>query len=143
MSGYETCEQIRQTYSAAELPIIMMMTMCVSEEIIHCFKSGANDYLPKPFIGQELVARIEARLRLRRLELRSKSILSKVEVEILRYYNSNPGTTRRAIVDLMNLEREHPIVEKTLANHITSILRKTTASRMNEAVTVAKRNSWI
>ncbi|GMK36993.1 hypothetical protein PCCS19_00460 [Paenibacillus sp. CCS19] len=143
VSGNEMCVQLRQSYSPEELPIIMMMSMCVPEEIIQCFKSGANDYLPKPFIGQELIARIEARLRLRRLELRSKSILSKVEVEVLRYYSSNPGASRRAIVELMNHDREHPIAEKTLANHITSILRKTTCSRMYEAVAVAKRNSWI
>ncbi|PWW06537.1 DNA-binding response OmpR family regulator [Paenibacillus cellulosilyticus] len=143
MSGYETCEHIRQKYSSAELPIIMMMPMCVPEEIMHSFKSGANDYLPKPFIGQELIARMEARLQLRKLELRSKSILSKVEVEVLRYYSSHPGSTRKAMLDRINMEREHPITEKTLANHITSILRKTAASRMNEAVAAAKRNHWI
>jgi DNA-binding response OmpR family regulator len=56
-SGLEVCRALRKANVATP---ILMMTARDSPEIIHeGFKAGANDYLPKPFPFELLLAKIE------------------------------------------------------------------------------------
>ncbi len=64
--GFEVCRDIR---SQSNVPIIMLTARGDVNDRIHGLKLGADDYLPKPFEADELVARIETVLRRgRRLE---------------------------------------------------------------------------
>ena len=64
MSGYEVCRIIREKYTSAELPIIMLTAKDRDTDLVAGFKSGANDYLPKPFSQSELIARINSHIEL-------------------------------------------------------------------------------
>jgi two-component system response regulator RegX3 len=61
MNGYEICDRIRK--DDRDLAIIMLTAKTSDEEIIEGLKSGADDYVSKPFSIQQLVLRIEAVLR--------------------------------------------------------------------------------
>ncbi|MBM0744891.1 response regulator transcription factor (plasmid) [Phormidium sp. CLA17] len=62
MNGLDVCEQIRK--SPKKEPLIMMLTAKASEgDRIMGYTAGADDYLPKPFSPQELIARVRAMLR--------------------------------------------------------------------------------
>jgi len=63
--GYEVCAEIRQRHSAADLPVLFLSARSRLEDVIHGFSAGGNDYVLKPFLGQELVARVEAQMRQR------------------------------------------------------------------------------
>lgn len=58
MSGYEVCRKLRENSSAFELPVLMLTAKATTEDIVMGFKAGANDYLPKPFEPEELLARV-------------------------------------------------------------------------------------
>ena len=64
MSGYEVCEKIREKYLPSELPIIMITAKNQLQDIVHGLSLGANDYLPKPFHKEELLARIKTQVDL-------------------------------------------------------------------------------
>lgn len=64
MSGYEVCEKIRETYSATQLPVLMLTAKNQVSDLVDGFTSGANDYLPKPFSKNELLMRVKAHLEL-------------------------------------------------------------------------------
>lgn len=70
MSGYQVCEQLREQYDHAQLPIIMLTALTQSDDRIRGFAAGANDYLSKPFNKQELAARIKAHLSASKAEQR-------------------------------------------------------------------------
>lgn len=67
MSGYEVCQKIRERYPAAELPVVMLTAKNQVMDLVAGFEAGANDYLPKPFSKNELLARIQTHLRLARV----------------------------------------------------------------------------
>lgn len=67
MSGYEVCEKIREKYLPSELPIIMITAKNQLQDIVQGLDLGANDYLPKPFHKDELLARIKTQLDLHRI----------------------------------------------------------------------------
>ncbi len=64
MSGYEVCERIREIYLPSELPIIMITAKNQLQDIVQGLSIGANDYLPKPFHKEELLARIKTQVDL-------------------------------------------------------------------------------
>ncbi|WP_459925535.1 ATP-binding response regulator [Desulfatiferula olefinivorans] len=67
MDGDELCRKIRNELGRRELPVIILSSQTDKDTIIRLFKAGATDYLFKPFIPEELVARISAHLEQRRL----------------------------------------------------------------------------
>lgn len=59
--GFAVCQGLRE--AGSKLPIIMLTARGDDLDRIRGLKSGADDYLPKPFNPLELLARIEAVLR--------------------------------------------------------------------------------
>jgi DNA-binding response OmpR family regulator len=60
MDGWQTLERIRDV---SEVPVLMLTARGSELERVRGLKAGADDYVVKPFGGQELVARVEALLR--------------------------------------------------------------------------------
>lgn len=60
MDGIDVLKQIRQQSS---LPLIVMSGYTGGSEKVHAFEQGADDFVAKPFAGEELVARVGALLR--------------------------------------------------------------------------------
>src|SRR5712672_1046230 len=62
VSGLDALQQLREHYSAAELPIIMVTAKAQSDDIVKALDLGANDYLTKPIDFPVAVARIGTQL---------------------------------------------------------------------------------
>lgn len=63
VDGLEICRTVRATPSTATIPIIMLTARGDESDRIVGLEVGADDYLPKPFSPNELVARVRALLR--------------------------------------------------------------------------------
>ena len=61
--GIEVCRQIRKDRETARIPILMLTARGEEEDRIRGLKTGADDYVTKPFSPRELMARVEALLR--------------------------------------------------------------------------------
>lgn len=59
-NGVALCEQIKQKY---EVPILFLSALGENKDIIAALHAGGDDYLPKPYDINVLLARVEARLR--------------------------------------------------------------------------------
>ncbi len=69
LDGYQVLECIRDS---SEVPVIMLTALREKPALAHSFNLGADDYIEKPFLSKVLVARIQAKLRRVRGELRRK-----------------------------------------------------------------------
>jgi DNA-binding response OmpR family regulator len=61
MSGRDVCQQLRG--QGVRTPILMLTALDSIDDRVSGLKTGADDYLTKPFAFEELLARIEALLR--------------------------------------------------------------------------------
>jgi diguanylate cyclase (GGDEF)-like protein len=63
MDGTEVCRAMRENTQTRNIPVIMLTAMAPIEDKLRGIKSGADDYVTKPFNLIELQARIEMHLR--------------------------------------------------------------------------------
>lgn len=80
ISGIEVCQYVRSASGKLpQIPIILLTARHGSQEIIQAFKSGANDYVAKPFVDEELKARVESLLEAKRLLERAEQAEADVQ----------------------------------------------------------------
>jgi diguanylate cyclase (GGDEF)-like protein len=66
-SGFDLCRIVRSMPEWEELPILLITSQIGQEFRVAAFESGADDYLTKPVLREELLARMHARLERVRL----------------------------------------------------------------------------
>jgi signal transduction histidine kinase len=71
MSGIQMLEALRSIPETLEVPIILLTARQEVDAKVEGLSMGANDYLAKPFSPREMLARIEAQLRLRDAAVRA------------------------------------------------------------------------
>ncbi len=60
MDGWETYHYLRQM---SDVPVIILSAVSNKDEVVRALRMGVDDYLTKPFVNAEVVARVEAVLR--------------------------------------------------------------------------------
>jgi sigma-B regulation protein RsbU (phosphoserine phosphatase) len=70
ISGYEVCEQLKADARTADIPIIFISALDAVQDKIKAFGAGGVDYVTKPFRIEEVLARVETHLSLRKLQQR-------------------------------------------------------------------------
>lgn len=63
MDGLEVCRRLRKSPDTKSCPVIMLTAKGEESDIVQGLEVGADDYLPKPFSPQVLLARVRAILR--------------------------------------------------------------------------------
>ena len=71
MTGAEVLAALRADDATANLPVIMLTARAGEEDVVRSLRAGANDYITKPFIPQELAVRIDKLLEQSRASLRA------------------------------------------------------------------------
>jgi two-component system response regulator MtrA len=60
VDGFEACQRIRER---SDVPIVILTSRDGTDDVVHGFELGADDYITKPFKTAELIARVESILR--------------------------------------------------------------------------------
>ena len=68
MDGYEVCEQLKADRRTRHIPVIFISALDQLQDKVQAFAVGGVDYVTKPFQGEEVLARVETHLALRRLQ---------------------------------------------------------------------------
>jgi len=80
MDGFEVARQLREDQKTRTIPIVMLTALHGTENRIKGIQCGADDFLSKPVDRQELITRLQSRLRLKflhdKLEQRNELLYS-------------------------------------------------------------------
>ena len=80
LNGMEILRRVRKEDPA--LPIIMVTARCETPDVVSGLDNGANDYITKPFIIEELLARVRACLRNQQIRFQTNSYSSNEELTV-------------------------------------------------------------
>jgi signal transduction histidine kinase len=68
MDGHEVCRRLKKADETKDIPVIFITAKTEIDDITTGFELGAVDYITKPFIGNELLARVKTHLSLKRIK---------------------------------------------------------------------------
>jgi DNA-binding response OmpR family regulator len=60
MNGIDLCRVIRQRDDTKSIPVLILSARGDAESVMQGMEAGANDYLPKPILHHDLVAKVRS-----------------------------------------------------------------------------------
>jgi diguanylate cyclase (GGDEF)-like protein len=78
MDGYETITKLKENKKTKNIPVIFLTSLTKPDVIKKIFNLGASDYISKPFVVEEMLARIEKEIRNIMLQTLLKEKMSKL-----------------------------------------------------------------
>jgi two-component system, sensor histidine kinase and response regulator len=97
MNGYEVCERLKSTAELSGIPVIFLSALNEIQDKVKAFRSGAVDYISKPFQFEEVHARVETHLKLhglqRALKLQNERLEEAVAARIRELAKANERLT--------------------------------------------------
>ena len=139
MDGWETLSQLR---AITDAPIIILSALSQKEQVVRGLRGGADDYVTKPFIGDEVVARIEAAMR-RAGPQTPVSVLVFPELGLSVDLKAHQVTYRSQLIDLT--PREFSVLEILAKQHPKPVSYETLAKEVwgQDNEKIRERIKWI
>lgn len=144
MNGWQTLKAIRSNEHTRDLPVIMLTAVNEDQKMVTGLKIGADDYIVKPFMLPNLLARMEAVLRRskRYIQVKKeqtatipKNLLTSKETEVLEMVAK--GASNKQIADKLYVK------EVTVKTHLNSIFKKLKVENRTQAVLLALQTELI
>ncbi len=148
MNGWETLKAIRKNEKTKYLPVIMLTAVNEEQKMVSGLKIGADDYIVKPFILPNLLARMEAVLRRSKWNSNSKNntpeqpdktelikALTSRELEVLQM--AAKGVSNKHIAEKLFVK------EVTVKTHLNSIFKKLKVQNRTQATLLALQMNLI
>ena len=82
MDGFEVCRALKANPKTRDIPVIFISALDDVGDKVRAFEAGGVDYITKPFQFEEVIARVETHLALRRLQRELERSNSKMTEEL-------------------------------------------------------------
>jgi len=131
MDGYEVCRRLKEDAKLCEIPVVFLSALGDTLDKVRAFDAGGVDYVTKPFQFEEVLARVETHLRLRRLQVQleehNRQLRDRVDEQVREISDSQMAT----IVALARLAESR---DKGTGKHIERVQSycRLLASRLRE-----------
>jgi two-component system, cell cycle response regulator len=119
-SGTDVLEQIKQDERFRDIPVVMMSALTVEETAVRTFGLGAADYVRKPFRVRELLARIQAQLRMRAILRSAHDTVRETREALTRVQEQ--ADQRRHLMDIL-----HDVTDELSTGEIYHLLARRVA----------------
>ena len=142
MDGWDTLKAIRKNKKTEHTPVIMITAVSEDQKVVSGLKIGADDYIVKPFVLPNLLARIEAVLRRSNWQKeeqpkQEKTLNKDVNIDALTPKEKEvlalvaKGASNQEIADKLFVR------DVTVKTHLNSIFKKLKVANRTQAVLLA------
>lgn len=142
MDGWDTLKAIRKNKKTEFIPVIMITAVNEEQKVVSGLKIGADDYIVKPFILPNLLARVEAVLRRSKWQKdvvvkQEKALNKDVNIDVLTPKEKEvlalvaKGASNQEIADKLCVR------DVTVKTHLNSVFKKLKVTNRTQAVLLA------
>jgi DNA-binding response OmpR family regulator len=125
MNGFELCERIWDLEHCSDMPVIFLSARSSLHDIVQGFKLGARDYLTKPIIKEELIARVRAQLSIKLNNDRLKQLVRE-RTEALERTNKKLSDYNTALKVLLEKREQDRIeLESNIIANVENLMAPT------------------
>ncbi len=147
MDGWATLKAIRKHASTKYIPVIMLTAVSDEQKVVAGLKIGADDYITKPFVLPNLLARMEAVLRRNEWanEATSAKRSLKTDSPLKTLTNREKEVLSLAAKGASNKDIAEKLIlrEVTVKSHLNSIFKKLHVTSRTQAVLLAMQADLI
>lgn len=118
--GYQLLERIKSDDRFRDIPVLMVSSLPPEEAAVRTLGLGAADFIRKPFRVKELLARMQAQLRMRAILRAANETLRKTEEQLSRV--REVVENRRQLVDIL-----HDVTDELSADEMYHLLARRVA----------------
>jgi two-component system cell cycle response regulator len=122
--GVQLLQELKSDYRWRDIPVLMVSSLSPDEMTEQTFGLGAADFIRKPFRPREVIARVQAQLRLHRMLHSTQRALRSAEEELQRAREE--AESRRKIVDIL-----HEVTGDLSSDEIYHILARRVARALS------------
>lgn len=142
MDGWDTLKAIRKNQRIQYIPVIMITAVSEEQKVVSGLKIGADDYIVKPFILPNLLARIEAVLRRSKWQAdlsqkKERTINKNVNIEVLTPKEKEVLSLLAKGANNQEIANQLCVQDVTIKTHLNSIFKKLKVSNRTQAVLLA------
>lgn len=107
INGYEVCKKIRNNPALKFAHVILVSGKAMVEERLEGYRAGADDYITKPFVPEELYAKALVFLKLTKVERELDSLNSDLEAKVKLRSEQLSKAERAAFIGMHTAEIAH------------------------------------
>jgi two-component system cell cycle response regulator len=122
--GVQLLQELKSDHRWRDIPVLMVSSLSPDEMTEKTFGLGAADFIRKPFRPRELIARVQAQLRLHRVLYSTRLALRSAEEELQRARDE--AENRRKVVDIL-----HEVTGDLSSDEIYHILARRVARALS------------
>jgi two-component system, sensor histidine kinase and response regulator len=126
MDGYEVCQHLKKHQPTCEIPVIFISALDEVFDKVKAFAVGGADYIQKPFQIEEVFARIENQLTIRRLQIQLQAQnqqLQQTQTELLQALEQE-RSLKQQIEEMATIEERNRIareIHDSLGHSLTAL----------------------
>lgn len=80
IDGFETCAKLKADAELSHIPVIFMTALSDTSDKVKGFEAGAVDYVTKPYEAEEVLARVNTHLTMRKLRRNLEDRINELEI---------------------------------------------------------------
>ena len=149
MDGWDTLKAIRNNKNTKYIPVIMITAVSEEHKIVSGLKIGADDYIVKPFVLPNLLARVEAILRRSKWQNEKQSSMDTISIKA--DGDIEPLTEReKEVLSLVakgasnqDIAQKLFVRDVTVKTHMNAIFKKLKVTNRTQAVLLALQTKII
>lgn len=122
--GVQLLQELKSDKRWSDIPVLMVSSLSPDEMTEKTFGLGAADFIRKPFRPRELIARVQAQLRMHRILQSTQAALVSTEAELHRARDD--AENRRKVVDIL-----HEVTGDLSSDEIYHILARRVARALS------------
>ncbi len=112
MNGYELCKSLKDNEKTRNIPVIFISAFDAPQDIVEGFSIGGADYITKPFIPEEIQARVGVHLRLYEMNRELMEMNRRLQVSVSEQLKQMEQEKKNILYALANIAAQNSLYDK-------------------------------